>query len=790
MQQIKFNCTECGYSYKSNKTTWGKKAKCFKCGKSFIVQKPIREDLDTDNEFNYSLLEKAKWLFKNTLPASINDHGEEILDYLNYMNNCQIALKILTQKSRTKFEVQAESYRKQQSKEYLNSLPIEELNRVGPNIKIKALKSAGLNTIGEIEAYDQLNLQFIPGIGSVAQANIVSALSKLSMEVYARSLKLPKPSDITESFAELLGTAFTRIASLKIPEEIIDEIEKAKKSLVENLNQQEDCSFFNRLIDLNGTLDLNVRHIEKIYSHFQSPIFLKLKKQALQEIQKTNPPENFNDLKQDYIDRFADYSSIFARYFETTDQKEQKDQESNRKATKYGSLPSIIANKVEGLELNLKGLKVELRGYQSFGAKYIIHQQNTIIGDEMGLGKTIQALAAMVHLKNTENASHFMIVVPSSIVINWTREISQRTNFQSFLFHGKEKEINIKKWEANGGIGITTYATLKSIIDLIYIKFSMLFADEAHYIKNPEAQRSKMIAQLSKNSKYISLLTGTPLENRLKEFVNLVHLCDPTLAHKLDYIDSNPYDFNSTIKNFETEISSVYLRRNQLDVLNELPDCIESEEIIEITDEEYLKYKLSIKTFSINSIRLNALGDSIHSTKFQRLNELLEYYKEEKRKVIVYSFFRKGLELVGELVGKHFRIDGSITSTARMKIIDDFQNQHGWSILVSQIEVGGIGLNLQKASVVIILEPQLKPTTEWQAIKRVHRMGQTMPVTVHRLINMRTVEETLLEKLYDKTELFNEFARESAIKNVSNEAKDASQGRLMEEILDIERNRK
>lgn len=118
--------------------------------------------------------------------------------------------------------------------------------------------------------------------------------------------------------------------------------------------------------------------------------------------------------------------------------------------------------------------------------------------------------------------------------------------------------------------------------------------------------------------------------------------------------------------------------------------------------------------------------------------------------------------------------------------IDTFSSQHGSAVMACQITAGGVGINLQSASAVILLEPQHKPTTEWQAIKRVHRMGQSRKVLVHRILARDTVDESLKELLGRKTSLFNEYARESAIKNASAAATDTSEAALAQRLVEME----
>lgn len=126
------------------------------------------------------------------------------------------------------------------------------------------------------------------------------------------------------------------------------------------------------------------------------------------------------------------------------------------------------------------------------------------------------------------------------------------------------------------------------------------------------------------------------------------------------------------------------------------------------------------------------------SVKMQRLIEIVEEAEDNGRKVVVFSHFLRVLDRVAAaLPGRVFGpLTGSVPAVKRQTMIDDFTAAQGGAVLVAQIQAGGVGLNIQAASVVVICEPQVKPTTEWQAIARAHRMGQLQSVQVHREIRM------------------------------------------------------
>jgi SNF2 family DNA or RNA helicase len=174
-----------------------------------------------------------------------------------------------------------------------------------------------------------------------------------------------------------------------------------------------------------------------------------------------------------------------------------------------------------------------------------------------------------------------------------------------------------------------------------------------------------------------------------------------------------------------------------------------------------------------------------------RLQELLEEYAAQDRKVLVFSAFLNVLDTAMEIAGPNtFRIDGSVVTTARQQIVDAFSNQPGFGVLVMQIEVGGVGLNIQAASVVIVLEPQWKPSTETQAIGRSFRMGQTRRVNVHRLLASNSIDERIEERQRGKERIFNAIVRSSHLAESMDDATDArSEDQGLAEILNQEAQR-
>ena len=430
----------------------------------------------------------------------------------------------------------------------------------------------------------------------------------------------------------------------------------------------------------------------------------------------------------------------------------------------HGGLPAEIAERVEATQLLTGPLTAILRRYQEFGARYLILQKRVLLGDDMGLGKTVQVLAAMSHL-HALGARSFFVVAPNSVLLNWEREVRKHTLLPAFVAHGDSRDDIMKQWVETGGVAITTFGTLPKVLHAIS-HLDFIAIDEAHYAKNPNTIRTKAVQQLTERAEHVALMTGTALENRLEELRFLVELAQPTMAPILKSVISESIRTPKP-DDVVRELAPVYLRRTQSDVLTELPERIVTDEWVELSTDDYVAYLAANP--DIMSKRLAAIvgAGTRSSAKYERLMEIIEEHVAEKRKIVVFSYFRQVIDDVCALVGGAPQITGDVSSSRRQEIIDSFSASDNDFVLVSQVDAGGIGINLQAAQVVILMEAQLKPSTEWQAIARVHRMGQSRTVMVHRIFSRRTIEERLVEILAEKTQIFYAYAHDSAVRDVS-----------------------
>jgi SNF2 family DNA or RNA helicase len=246
-------------------------------------------------------------------------------------------------------------------------------------------------------------------------------------------------------------------------------------------------------------------------------------------------------------------------------------------------------------------------------------------------------------------------------------------------------------------------------------------------------------------------------------------------------------------ESFRKTVAPIYLRRNTEEVLKELPELIEVVDYCTwegVNKQTYLDAVASGNFMAMRRAAFSAAPD-MQPSKLERLLELVDESFESGQKVIVFSYFRSVIEQVMQALGERAigPITGSVSSTQRQNIVDEFQNSPVPRALVGQIQAAGTGLNIQAASVVILCEPQIKPSLEVQAIARAHRMGQVRKVQVHRLILPESVDEQMLAMLARKQSEFDEYARDSELANSATDAKGTSEESMAKVIVMDERKR-
>ena len=636
----------------------------------------------------------------------------------------------------------------EKARESLGEFSVEELKNAKVGIRVAALQEAGYTDLGKIAKATDYDIRNIEGIGEKQIEAIRHIITEFANSLSSRVsivLDANDPELITEMYRYLKSEDVRRDAQEPAKNLDLYAAKVASSGII--------LGGFGWLFSGNDKKTRTINMVAEIYEFCNSDFFEKL----LGLIDRYHCA--INSLSEDAVQAFtlngADFYALL----------EKLGSGSGNRPFIYDSIPGQLAEEISSMQLSQKTFRGNLRVYQEFGAKYILHQSKVLLGDEMGLGKTIQAIAAMAHIQETtDGLCHFLVVCPASVLVNWSKELSKFSNIDAYILHGQTLDDAFDRWRDHGGAAITNYESMGKIVDRIdnHMTLEMLVIDEAHYIKNPDAKRTMYIRRLDNESKRILMMTGTPLENRVDEMCNLIDFVRPDMTKEV-----RGMAHLSHVPEFREALSPVYLRRTRTQVLKELPPIDEKQEWCEMSFDDQKAYTAAVMNRNFQYMRrVGFLQENIKtSAKTCRLLELCNEAKVEGRKVVVYSFFRDTISKVAAILGDKCVgvISGDTPVAHRQDIVDRFGEAKDGSILLCQIIAGGVGLNIQAASMVIFCEPQIKPSLTSQALSRVYRMGQVRNVTVYHLLCPETIDEEMMLVLEQKQNEFDNYAGESVL---------------------------
>ncbi len=430
----------------------------------------------------------------------------------------------------------------------------------------------------------------------------------------------------------------------------------------------------------------------------------------------------------------------------------------------------------------LGDLEDVLRPYQKAGVywlKFLADQQLAgIVADEMGLGKTVQALAFLRQI-----GGRAIIVCPSSLVFNWAREAARFTPERRVLVvQGSERQRLFKDDMEQADLVVTSYPLLRRDIERYRDwEFAAAVLDEAQHIKNPESQNAQAACALKTRHRVI--LTGTPIENSLKDLWSLMHFLMPGyLGSATDFRERYEREIHAApsgpaAKRLLQRIRPFVLRRTKRVVATELPEKLEQVAYCELTERQKQIYselvsgtrrtlaefaggkdqnkarivmltallRLRQACCDLRLLGIEGVSDEEASAKVSLLRELMAEAVDGGHRVLIFSQFVSMLTLLRDALtadGIPFcYLDGSTKD--RGAEVDRFQTGEFPAFLIS-LKAGGTGLNLTAADTVIHFDPWWNPAVEAQATDRAHRIGQEKVVTAYKLIARGTVEEKIL----------------------------------------------
>ncbi|MFH8686760.1 DEAD/DEAH box helicase [Streptomyces anulatus] len=661
----------------------------------------------------------------------------------------------------------------------LAAIPVSRLKDVTEGrLRLGALEQAGFGTVGQVHGTHRYELRQLPGVGAHTADQALAAAAQIAHAV-RDTVSVRIDVDAPDDTSTALVVALHRLAEAGTDaRRAVDAARRLAERLGPPAAAAGPAGSRLRMLFTGREARARVREaVDSVRAAVADAVERELPvlfAQASADLLRSpaSPAEAWVDFEL----RSAEYYSLLA---------ELSGSGPDRDAAE-GFLPAGIADRVRALRLDDTHLRVSLRGYQAFGARFALTQKRVVIGDEMGLGKTVQAIAALAHLA-AHGESHFLVVCPASVLINWTREIRARSTLRAVPVHGAERSEAFADWRENGGVAVTTFDALHLLPGAVAsVRPGMLVVDEAHFVKNPAARRSRAVAGWAEQVERVLFLTGTPMENRVEEFRSLVRQLRPELAPSV----SGTHGAAGS-RAFRRAVAPAYLRRNQVDVLAELPALVQVDEWEEFGSEDRAAYREAVASGRFMRMRRAAYAVPGSSAKLERLRELVDEARDNGLKVVVFSYFREVLATVGDALGHDAfgPLSGSVPPARRQELVDAFSAADGHAVLLSQIQAGGTGLNMQAASVVILCEPQIKPTLEHQAVARAHRMGQVRTVQVHRLLATDSVDQRLVELLARKDRLFDAYARRSDLAETTPDAVDVSDAALARRIVEEEQQR-
>lgn len=435
-------------------------------------------------------------------------------------------------------------------------------------------------------------------------------------------------------------------------------------------------------------------------------------------------------------------------------------------------------------------LPYPLRPYQWDGVDFLHSRQSALLADEMGLGKTVQTAVA---LKSAQNEyKRILLIAPTSLCLNWQRELEfWASGLVVRRVMGNEND-RAMTYRLPIQVLIASYEQIRTDSNRFHgdVSFDLVVLDEAQRIKNINSETNLSCRIIPRRRSWA--LTGTPLENRPRDLVAIYRFLKPQLLHTS----------MSRVEMHEA-MAGHFLRRTKAEVLGDLPPILTKEVRLELgqaqrqiydhiwdSRHQTLHSSESIQE-SANMLailtRLKQLcnfdRDSGESVKLDVILPLLDDVATNREKVIIFSQYVGALEwLSGRIKFPHSIYHGGLDLDSRERMLDAFRKQDGPQILLMSLQAGGVGLNLQEASTVILLDRWWNPAIENQAIQRAHRFGREAPLQVVRFLVEDSIEERILEILQEKEALFDEYV-EAAPGSPTEQARNSHLKRILE--LDV-----
>lgn len=529
---------------------------------------------------------------------------------------------------------------------------------------------------------------------------------------------------------------------------------------------------------------------KKKYFRLKNGDILNLDDNNLRELEDLTDELNFTD--EEIINGRGKIQKYRAIYLDSLRKGKYKNIQTNNLFDEF--INNFYEYRDTNLSISDSELRV-LRDYQIVGVKWLYNVYKTgfggILADEMGLGKTIQTIYYIKQILKDNCDAKVLIVVPTSLVYNWKHEFDMYGNEIKVNIVSGNKMVRENLLNLDASVYITSYGQLREDEELYKLKnFHSMFIDEAQSIKNHGAAISKVVKGISAETKFA--LTGTPLENSPLELWSIFDYIMPGFLGNIDKF-RNKYkinDFNDNtdklLDGLNKQITPFILRRKKVDVTKELPEKIENNIYVELTDKQKKIYVAELEKTKklIDDLIKNGNGGKLAFLIFPLLTKLRQICIDPKiiyenydggsnkiesliyiikenlmnnNKILMFTSFKEAMNIVANRLQEEdipfYTISGDVGSKERMMRVNEFNDRSSAAVFLIMLKAGGTGLNLASASTVIHLDLWWNPQAENQATDRAHRIGQKKNVEVVHIITKGTIEEKILELQKKKLKL-------------------------------------
>ena len=408
--------------------------------------------------------------------------------------------------------------------------------------------------------------------------------------------------------------------------------------------------------------------------------------------------------------------------------------------------------------------------YQVKGIAFLMPRHNALLADEMGLGKTAQVIIALRLLFHAGLIRRALVVCPKPLVINWTREMRLWAEDVPYEIVGGDTRTRQAQWfGSKSPVKLVNYELMtrdQEFVNDPKLHFDVVVLDEAQRIKNRESKTAQVARNISRDRSWA--MTGTPIENRVEDLINLFAFIDPERIP----VDTSP-------KLLPELTRDSILRRVKEEVAADMPPKVIRDSFVELTPTQRASYDRAERD---GVVHLNSMGETVtvqhvfelvmrlkqicnfdplthESAKLEQILADMEEVAACKRKAIIFSQWVQPLEYLAEQLRSFgpLQYHGKIPQRDRQPTLDQFKSDPSKHVLLMSYGTGSVGLNLQFTNYVFLFDRWWNPAVEDQAINRAHRLGQKETVFVTRFISQNTIEERIAEVLEKKRQLFHEM---------------------------------